>query len=109
MLECNSAETGVGPSIASGNHICKGNIALFPAPPTNTNAAPHVNAEAPRNVEAAAALNSFDSGEVNLSINVEKSNVPPLNDNIRIPIKNPRSANLVTINAFFHSSTALGL
>src|SRR3712207_338732 len=27
------AETGVGPSIASGNHTCKGNCALFPPPP----------------------------------------------------------------------------
>ena len=35
VAACMSAETGVGPSIASGNHICRGNIALFPAPPMN--------------------------------------------------------------------------
>src|SRR5215208_3910662 len=46
-----NADTGVGPSIASGNQICRGNIALFPAPPINTNAAPHVNADAPRKVD----------------------------------------------------------
>ena len=30
-----SADTGVGPSIASGSHICRGNMALLPAPPMN--------------------------------------------------------------------------
>ena len=40
VAACINAETGVGPSIASGNHICNGNIALFPAPPINTNTAP---------------------------------------------------------------------
>src|SRR6187401_1537533 len=31
-----SAETGVGPSIASGNHRYNGSCALFPAAPTNS-------------------------------------------------------------------------
>ena len=31
------ALTGVGPSIASGNQMCNGNIALLPAPPMNIN------------------------------------------------------------------------
>ena len=30
-----SALTGVGPSMASGSHICNGNMALLPAPPMN--------------------------------------------------------------------------
>lgn len=29
------ADTGVGPSMASGNQMCKGNMALLPAPPMN--------------------------------------------------------------------------
>ena len=43
-----SALTGVGPSIASGNQICNGNIALFPAPPMNirNNAVGSMNAPA---------------------------------------------------------------
>jgi hypothetical protein len=57
VAACINAETGVGPSIASGNQICKGNMALFPAPPMNTNAAPQVSADAPRKVEAAADFN----------------------------------------------------
>ena len=30
-----SADTGVGPSIASGNHVCNNNCADFPIAPTN--------------------------------------------------------------------------
>lgn len=30
MLECNRAETGVGPSIAEGSHGCRPNWADFP-------------------------------------------------------------------------------
>ena len=29
------ADTGVGPSMASGNQMCNGNMALLPAPPIN--------------------------------------------------------------------------
>ena len=29
VAECNNDETGVGPSIASGNHVCKNNCADF--------------------------------------------------------------------------------
>src|SRR5882757_499947 len=76
VAACINAETGVGPSIASGNQMCKGNIALFPAPPINTKTNPHVNAEIPRNDAATAFCNSPDPGVVSLSISVLKSNVP---------------------------------
>ena len=76
VAACIKAETGVGPSMASGNQICKGNIALLPAPPMNTKTNPHVNADTPINDAAIAFLNSLDSAEVNLSISVLKSNVP---------------------------------
>ena len=33
VAECTSAETGVGPSIASGNQVCSGNWALLPIQP----------------------------------------------------------------------------
>ena len=35
VAACMSADTGVGPSMASGSHMCSGNMALLPAPPTN--------------------------------------------------------------------------
>ena len=44
------ADTGVGPSIASGNQMCNGNIADFPAPPININAIAHAATEQPMNV-----------------------------------------------------------
>ena len=47
-----SAETGVGPSIASGNQMCKGNMALLPAPPMNISTKAVGRMKAP----AAAAL-----------------------------------------------------
>jgi len=42
------------------------------------------------------------------SVSEIKSKVFVLNDNIRIPIRKPRSANRVTINAFFEALTAEG-
>src|SRR5689334_5671081 len=42
------AETGVGPSMASGSQICKGNMADLPAPPININVNAQVNTEMPR-------------------------------------------------------------
>jgi hypothetical protein len=35
VAACNNAETGVGPSIASGNHVCKPIWADFPKAPIN--------------------------------------------------------------------------
>ena len=35
-----SAETGVGPAMASGSHVCSGNWPLLPITPTNRQAAP---------------------------------------------------------------------
>src|SRR5437868_5617693 len=33
VAECTSAETGVGPSMASGSQVCSGNCALLPTQP----------------------------------------------------------------------------
>lgn len=35
MLECNRADTGVGPSIAEGSHGCRPNWADFPVAANN--------------------------------------------------------------------------
>jgi hypothetical protein len=39
-----SAETGVGPSIASGSHVCSGTWADLAKAPTSTRISPAVNA-----------------------------------------------------------------
>jgi len=48
-----NAETGVGPSIASGSQMCNGNIADLPAPPMKIRANAHDAAEQPINVTPA--------------------------------------------------------
>jgi hypothetical protein len=57
---CIKAETGVGPSIASGSQICNGNIADFPAPPINTKHKAHVKTENPRKEEVVIPIYSAD-------------------------------------------------
>ena len=37
VAACINADTGVGPSMASGNHVCKNNCADFPIAPINKN------------------------------------------------------------------------
>ena len=76
VAACINAETGVGPSMASGNQICKGNIADLPAPPININHNPKVNIETPRKEAVVIPINSADWAEVNLSISKPKSSVP---------------------------------
>ena len=48
-----NAETGVGPSIASGSQMCNGNIADLPAPPMKIRTNAHDAAEQPINVTPA--------------------------------------------------------
>ena len=50
VAACISAETGVGPSIASGSQMCKGNIADLPAPPINIKAIAQEITDAPKKV-----------------------------------------------------------
>jgi hypothetical protein len=98
------AETGVGPSIASGSHIWNGNMADLPTPPINTKIIDHVITESPRKPIPVPWVIADPVGLVREM----KSNVFVLKDKIRIPIKKPRSANLVTINAFLEALTADG-
>ena len=72
-----NADTGVGPSIASGNQICKGNMADLPAPPINTKVNPQVNMLAPKKLALVIDKNCVECTEVNLSINNPISSVPP--------------------------------
>ena len=51
--------------MASGNHICNGNIADLPAPPIKIPAIAQLNTEKPMNVAPAAPANTFGSPEVN--------------------------------------------
>ncbi len=71
------ALTGVGPSIASGNQICSGNMADLPAPPIKTNVNAHVSIEKPTNDAEVMASNCGDCASVRRSIKILKSSVSP--------------------------------
>src|ERR1700733_1404589 len=70
VAACINAETGVGPSIASGNQICTGNMADLPAPPANTNTNPQVNADTPKKEALPIAIDHDDCALVKRSINI---------------------------------------
>ena len=92
-----SAETGVGPSIASGSQTCSGNCADFPAAPANSPSANRVSAVDPTAPAIAASWIS------------PMPSFPVCEKMIRIAIKNPRSPRRVTRNAFVAARRAESL
>ena len=66
-----SADTGVGPSIASGSQMCNGNIALLPAPPIKMHVIAQQSTEHPKNVVACMVL----STDVDPLMSLSKSKV----------------------------------
>ncbi len=52
------ADTGVGPSIASGSQMCRGIMADLPMPPMNMSTKAQVSAEPPMNTGAALLANT---------------------------------------------------
>jgi hypothetical protein len=65
----------------------------------------HVMVDNPRNMMPVPEENAGLFGPVR----VRKSKVPVAKESIRIPMRNPRSANRVTINAFLEAETAESL
>ena len=61
VAACIKALTGVGPSIASGNHVCSGNCADFPTAPANIPSDSHVAAKAV-NPEADPSMSGISNG-----------------------------------------------
>src|SRR5215207_2003816 len=91
-----SAETGVGPSIASGNHTCSGNCALFPTAPIKTSTTAIVKSDPP--INPAWAASEIPSKDV----------VPVLAQKMMIATNSAASPILVTMNAFRAASLAEG-
>src|SRR5205814_10057908 len=82
-----NAETGVGPSIASGNHTCSGNWADFPT--------------APQKIKSAAMVRHTGLF-VNIDIRSEmsaKTTEPVVIQTMRMPSMNPKSPMRVVMNA----------
>ena len=91
-----SADTGVGPSMASGSHTCSGSCADLPAAPTSSN---RVMAVAPPVVRTSAAS----------SKTVPYEKVPNVAKITIIPTRNPKSPMRLTTNAFLPAAAADGL
>jgi hypothetical protein len=88
-----SAETGVGPSIASGSHVCSGTWADFPTAPANSRSAMAV--AVPPTIPPAAGKTSSNRTEPN----VAKMRNTPISISVS-PIR-------VTMKAFLPASAAV--
>ncbi len=87
-----SAETGVGPAMASGSQMYSGIWALLPAHPRKKKSA-MVVISAPPNTNVGATASS-----------PRKSSVPKFANSRNIAIRNPKSPMRLTMNAFFPAS-----
>src|SRR6188768_465549 len=79
VAACSSADTGVGPSIASGNHTCSGNCADLPMTPTNR-----------------SSVTAVATAVVGVAVH---SNEPVATHSTTSPIRKPMSASFVIQNA----------
>ena len=90
------ADTGVGPSIASGSQTWSGNWALLPIAPANTS--------------SATIGSGISSSPAGASMSVASDSwmfiVPVLTKIAMIPSANPTSPTRLTMNAFFAASAA---
>ena len=94
VAACISAETGVGPSMASGNQICNGNWEDLAMAPKNKPTPANVNTVPPN---LPAAIPSKIS---------EKTNVPNDEKISMMPMKKPMSPTRLVKNAFLAASEA---
>ena len=95
VAACINAETGVGPSMASGSQTWSGNWADLPTAPAKRKIAPTV--KRPKGIwPASTAWN-----------NSLKLKVPAAVVKIKIPIMNPKSPVRVVMNAFLPASEAI--
>ena len=95
------ADTGVGPSIASGSHTWSGNWALLPTAPAKTSSAIPVIIHGASSPFAALSTMPSTAGPM--------SSVPTVAKIAKIPSANPTSPTRLTMNAFFAASAALRL
>jgi hypothetical protein len=93
-----SADTGVGPSIASGSHVCNGTWADLPTAPRNS----------PRPSSTHSSwLNSCGWPCDSFSFNSEMFSVPKVVKAMAMPTRNPASPTRLTTNALFAAVPAV--
>ena len=99
------ADTGVGPSIASGNHVCKSNCADFPIAPMNNKNAIKLAAfqsDHKKRTVVSASSGIFSKITANSTLSVSKK-IP------KIPSAKPKSPTRLTTKAFIAAADAEGL
>src|SRR6202012_4610194 len=81
------ADTGVGPSMASGNHVCRKNWADLPMAPTNRKQAARARADQdwPANSQVVLAL------DANSGNRTSNRMVPNIQNTVMMPSANPKS------------------
>ena len=99
-----SAETGVGPSIASGNHVCKPSWADFPIAPKKSRRQHSVIASTSK-PRKAILLPCSDGICAKI---LSKFTVPVKVNSAKIPSAKPTSPTRLTTNALMAAAQALG-
>ena len=92
-----SAETGVGPSMASGSQACKGTWPDLPQAPSNNSSAIAVTVPGDRDASSPMPLNTPVNDVVPSSLNIRK-----------IASARPTSPTRFMMNAFLAAVAALG-
>ena len=90
-----SADTGVGPAIASPNQLCSGNCADLPQAPSSSS----------RPIAVSAAL----LAPATPALTPEKLTVPNVTNISMIPTVRPKSPTLLATNALFAADANAGL
>ncbi len=94
------ADTGVGPSIASGSQTCSGNWALLPMAPANTS-----SAVANSGIGLASPASSIVWIDSRM-FSVASPTAPVLTQMAMIPSAKPMSPTRLTMNAFLAARAA---
>ena len=99
-----SADTGVGPSIASGNQVCRPNCADLPIAPMNNNIHSKliVSTRKPRKPMLEPTLSGAAASISGMETVPNNQNMP------KIPSMKPRSPTRLTTNALIAAAFALG-
>ena len=99
-----SADTGVGPSIASGNQVCRKNWADLPMAPMNSRKPARSSADhwTPRNSHVVPALVAISGNSS------AKLMVPYIQKIVMIPSTKPKSPTRLTTKALMAAALAVG-
>ncbi len=101
------AETGVGPSIASGSQVCSRNWADLPMAPRNSSRQmlSSTGSAWPNTTQAASGVSAWNWAAV--ANTLAKSTVPKVKKMAAMPSAKPKSPTRLTMKAFIAAALAL--